>query len=692
MTEVQGGREGGHASRQVWCERKSGLAGKAAVRAVRFGVSGNPWRQERRTGSGGEGMQAYQDEYIANLREIASLTMGRRQEGQSFEDYLKQADREKRQAEEKGKRNMLLLREELFPALDHIYDAGPEEVQGLEEFAGQLFDGREELDLGLFCQIRKALLSLARQRKKREDMIRQLYWLGMGYHGLCNKLVGLDWSQTRNYTSRMRLCFTEAAAYLKYYDEIEDRETRGYILRSRANMALGRFNSAGEKIRMVRRTLEILQDKGYQEKEPGLPWDRFIYMTHQQMAASISHSKNDQMSPEDVEAVMESVYIVYQRRLQEAAERKEKPPLRPGFSYNVIEYYCGMFGLDELLARLEKLMDEADPADFSGDGMYGIISLPAFYCQYLSEYPEKIPKREEYIGSLYQRALDYVDAFPKASESETLFLYLRQLSYTFLETGSSISYKEYMIRLMIRFAPEIYAHSWVVARAAVAFCGIILEEEPAFFDDIESVREIAGPEEKRREILSFALEAGLLHDVGKINFMGLYTHTARQWFEEEYEMAHLHALVGATWLSGRESTEKYAPVALGHHYWYDGSRGYPDSYRRLECSCRQIVDIIGLFDWMNNVTDTARLYTGVEKTFEEAVEAAVALEGRRFSPLLTARLRDGEIVERMKRAFEESRREGYRQLYEKSLQDMGIDGMLTGCYDETVRTAGKRVG
>ena len=151
-------------------------------------------------------------------------------------------------------------------------------------------------------------------------------------------------------------------------------------------------------------------------------------------------------------------------------------------------------------------------------------------------------------------------------------------------------------------------------------------------------------------------------------------------------------LFRSTWLSGRESTEKYAPVALGHHYWYDGSRGYPDSYRRLECSCRQIVDIIGLFDWMNNVTDTARLYTGVEKTFEEAVEAAVALEGRRFSPLLTARLRDGEIVERMKRAFEESRREGYRQLYEKSLQDMGIDGMLTGCYDETVRTAGKRVG
>ena len=609
-------------------------------------------------------MRPYQEEYIANLKEIAGLGLCRRQENQLFEEYLRQAELEKRQAEEKGKRNMKLLREKLFPVLDHIYDADPEVVSGLQEFAGKLFDGREELDLGLFCQIRKALLSLARQRKNREDMIRELYWLGMGYHSLCNKLVGLGREQTREYTSRMRLCFTEAAAYLKYFDEMEDRETRGYILRSRANMALGQFSSASEKIRMVKRTLQILQDKEYQEKEPGLPWDRFIYMTHQQMAASISHSKNDPMSSQDLAAVMESVYIVYQRRFQEAEAKKEKPPLRPSFSYNVIEYHCGMFGLDELLARLEKLMDEADISDFSGESMYGIISLPAFYCQYLHENPDKIPERKEYAGSLCQRALDYVNAFPKASENQSLFLYLRQLSSTFLETEGSLSYRDYMVSLLIRFAPEVYMHSWVVARGAEAFCRMILDEEPGFFDDIPNIREIADPEEKRRQILAFAMEGALLHDVGKVNFMNLYSQAGRQWFEEEYEMAHMHALVGAAWLAERESTKDYAPIAMGHHFWYDGSRGYPESYHRLECPCRQMVDIIGLFDWMNNVIHTARLYTGLEKTFEEAVEAAVALEGRRFSPLLTARLRDKKIVAQMKRIFAESRREAYLQLYE----------------------------
>ncbi len=67
---------------------------------------------------------------------------------------------------------------------------------------------------------------------------------------------------------------------------------------------------------------------------------------------------------------------------------------------------------------------------------------------------------------------------------------------------------------------------------------------------------------------------------------------------------------------------------------------------------------------MNNVTETARLYTGLHKNFEEAVEEAVALEGRRFSPLLTARLRDKKVTGKLRDAFAEGRREAYRQLYE----------------------------
>ena len=50
---------------------------------------------------------------------------------------------------------------------------------------------------------------------------------------------------------------------------------------------------------------------------------------------------------------------------------------------------------------------------------------------------------------------------------------------------------------------------------------------------------------------------------------------------------------------------------------------------------------------------------------DSADQEAVALEGRRFSPLLTARLRDKRVTDRICQAFQEGRREAYRRMYER---------------------------
>ena len=131
-------------------------------------------------------------------------------------------------------------------------------------------------------------------------------------------------------------------------------------------------------------------------------------------------------------------------------------------------------------------------------------------------------------------------------------------------------------------------------------------------------------------------------------------------------MTRLHVSAGEVLLAARPSTCRYAPAAQGHHAWYDGSRGHPASYHRLECPERQMVDVISLVDWLENVTHTARLYAGIEMTYDEAVQEAVSLEGRRFSPMLTARLRDGAVADRIAEAFEAGRRAARRQMYEET--------------------------
>ena len=222
----------------------------------------------------------------------------------------------------------------------------------------------------------------------------------------------------------------------------------------------------------------------------------------------------------------------------------------------------------------------------------------------------------------------------------------------------------YLQKLLLRFAPDASLHSRMVGEAARALCGLIMEEEPTFFDDVVKFRQIDDPEAKRRQVLDDAMTCGLLHDVGKISFLELYSRTARQWFEEEYEVTRLHTTAGHLLLSERASTKRFAPIALGHHAWYDGSsHGYPEAYRRLECPCRQMVDVIGLVDWLENVSHSAQAYTGMEMGFDEAVEEAISLEGRRFSPMLTARLRDKQVAALIWDAFERGRKEAYRRMY-----------------------------
>lgn len=608
-------------------------------------------------------MRPYQKEYIENIREIAALTARKDPDGLTLEAYEARMRRDEAAAWEKVGRNMTLLREGLFSTLDHLFDADRETLEELEEFATHLMGGKETQDEGVFRLIHRALLSLARQKGDRCGMIRELYWLGMGYYWLYSKLVGLPLEVTEKYANQMRLSFTEAAAYLKYFEEIEDTETRGYMLRSRANMSLGSFKSSGEKIRLVRDTLCIMQDESYRQTEPDLPWERYLYMTHQQMASSVSYSKEQVMSPEDMAWIMESAYIVYHQRLEEAAASGGHTPLRWAFPYYAMEYYCGIYDMDHLMARIEKLMDQADPADVSPDGMYGILSLPAFYCQYLEQNPERIPAKASYLEGLYRRALEYAGRFP-AQEDEKLSLYLRQLSFTYIETQGGVPYGVYLQKLLLRFAPEAYLHSRMVGEAARALCGLIMEEEPTFFDDVVKFRQIDDPEAKRRQVLDDAMTCGLLHDVGKISFLELYSRTARQWFEEEYEVTRLHTTAGHLLLSERASTKRFAPIALGHHAWYDGSsHGYQEAYRRLECPCRQMVDVIGLVDWLENVSHSAQAYTGMEMGFDEAVEEAISLEGRRFSPMLTARLRDKQVAALIWDAFERGRKEAYRRMY-----------------------------
>ncbi|MDE7262858.1 MAG: hypothetical protein K2N78_12480 [Oscillospiraceae bacterium] len=604
-------------------------------------------------------MKPYQEEYIANIQSYNALEAALDPEDRSPEDCLHRLERAEGRRRQLIVRNMELLRKDLLSQLDGILAAGDKELEDLSAFAAALYDGRTEVDLGMFCNLHQDMLNLARQKEDRDATIRELYWLGIGRFALYNKLSGLSLSTIGPYLSQVRLCFAEAATYLKYFPEIENEETQGYIMRSMANMALGQFNSVGERTLLLKRALRVFQNPAYQAMAPGLPWERYIRQTRQLMISSMSYGREHAMSPQDVHDIMESVNIVYKGKT-----RPEDVPLaRQGFHLYSIEYFCGIHNLDTLLAKLEALMDSADTQDYSRDGMYALISLPAFYSQYLNNAPEAMtPDRTRYVSRLYRRILAYTENFPQGQEDSTLFLYLRQLSMTYLETEQGVPYAVFQRKLMARFTPDLFLHARAVAAGAAALSEIMLESDPEFFDEMEDIQAIKDPAAKRRAVTDLAEQCGMFHDMGKLNCLDLYLHTPRQWFPEEYEVTQLHTVTGSQLLKARPSTARLANAALGHHSWYDGSHPYPGDYLRQEHPDRNMTDIISLINWITDATSVNALHRGPQKTFGEAVDTAIELSGTRFSPLLTAKLQSAEAVQRIHQALEQGQLDACREM------------------------------
>ena len=120
-------------------------------------------------------MKEYQERYIANLKEIFLLTAPPQEIPQDVPAFAKERRRCWEQARVLAVENTVLLREELFPVLDNIVSASEEDVENLEEFAGQLLSGATQLDVVLNYYLHNALIVYARRWNKRDMLIKALY-------------------------------------------------------------------------------------------------------------------------------------------------------------------------------------------------------------------------------------------------------------------------------------------------------------------------------------------------------------------------------------------------------------------------------------------------------------------------------------------------------------------------------------
>lgn len=534
-------------------------------------------------------MREYQEKYIANLNRVFELNAVP-VELPSAQEYAAHRARRAQELHELSQENTAMLRQELFPLLDNIISATEEEIANLAEFAAAMNHRGAYLDLVLCYYLHNAIITYARHWRKRDLLICHLYHGAMALFYMQEILRRAD---RTDYCWKMSLLFGEAASYIKQYDQIEDMETRGYIHRAMGNLALaysGLDEADGRrKQAAIRRSLQILEDPVYHEKSPDLPWQLYLTKTHQERTTGLGLLRAGVADPQIQREVMESAEYV----LDELSRKQGgKIPLRWRYAYEAAQYHCGVRPLSYLLNWLEQVYMARDEKDYSPEGFYCNMFIPALYASYVGHNPGSIYKKKYVLSFMYRRLEAYVRKMSDHQLSETTLSNLLGCLQSFVEYPDGILEKDFIMTLVVCRNPDGFASSYMAAQIAQMMVRRALDDCPEAltgalgFQDAESLRA------HQAELEVFVYEACLLHNVGSLAFSNLNHRIGRSRLEEEENMAHCHVYAGARLLNQSPSTQPYVQVALGHHRFFNGKGGYPKEYKREDDPNVMLTDLV----------------------------------------------------------------------------------------------------
>lgn len=124
-------------------------------------------------------------------------------------------------------------------------------------------------------------------------------------------------------------------------------------------------------------------------------------------------------------------------------------------------------------------------------------------------------------------------------------------------------------------------------------------------------------------------QAGILHDVGKIETPDAVLLNPKALNELEYKLIQEHVKVGYKLLDSIPMFKRLAPIVESHHERYDGT-GYPRGLKGEEINeFSRIMIVADAFDAMT----TNRIYKA-RKTIAEALTELVNLSGTQFDPVV----------------------------------------------------------
>ena len=214
-----------------------------------------------------------------------------------------------------------------------------------------------------------------------------------------------------------------------------------------------------------------------------------------------------------------------------------------------------------------------------------------------------------------------------------------------------------------------FARSEVSSKIAEDIMKNILKYKPELLVGQMGCSTIDEVKKKSKDLVKFIKEAAQYHDIGMNSIASVTKSEFRPMFKEEREIYERHPEYGLQYLKLTPGLQKFKNITLGHHKWYDGKGGFPESFDNTKSPERILTDIVSLSDDVIQLTKVmAAKHIGDigEMVLQKIKEGA----GTRYNPELVEILLSQSDISKKVRDFAEKKwAEEYYDVFKKNFFD-----------------------
>ena len=599
------------------------------------------------------------ERYIQNLRRVRTLSRPQFPPETAPEVLLEAIQDNAVRCFDRMKENNALLGE-----LVYTRDAktlSDDDIAELEEAAGRLFNYANSEDGGVAYKIHELLLKAARFRDDVPMIIRELYYNGITLHYINvrdeDHDVNLLWP-------RIHAFFLEGANYIARYEEL-DKETRQYIIRCVGNIRMAVSRRTKENCRryqeLFETALRIIESPYYQEMDPDIPWQRYIYAMHMDQMTELAYLREND-DPMVAERVLRSATYVYEHQNANRGEESRLQNWRVSYFYHAALYHAGKGTARAVVEDLLEIIDQTGERDYSPDGINRNLTGAAYLFNY--EAFLSAEDRAELADRIAQEraaAHRYLDEMPSNEYPRVASVAVRELILVQSDREKSDNRK--ILESILSGHRPTYVHSTMVAHLTRVLLRRMVETNPAALIGLLGCKTAAEVQARKPELLQTAYDCGLYHDVGKSAVIMYIDTNSRSLLEEEFCCIQSHPVIGYGLLREAGYEEYLAPAALYHHCFYNGRGGYPREVPPCPQNIKGIVDVLTVADALDAATDNIGRCYNRAKPLRTLVGELQAQSGTRYAPDVVALFRDEMFCEVLAQKLDAERKKVYLQAY-----------------------------